>query len=46
MNEINHTQNSVLQRLETACNTNPAEALAMLPEVMKAVHEGYIKWLH
>lgn len=32
----------ILDRLELAANTNPAEALKLLPELFKAVHEGKI----
>lgn len=32
----------ILNRLELAANTNPAEALRLLPELFRAVHEGII----
>ena len=32
----------MLKRLELAANTNPAEALKLLPELFRAVHEGII----
>lgn len=32
----------ILDRLELAANTNPAEALKLLPELFRAVHEGII----
>jgi hypothetical protein len=33
---------NILSRLELAANTNPAEALKLLPELLRAVHEGTI----
>ena len=35
----------ILDRLELAANTNPAEALKLLPELFRAVREGHIREL-
>jgi len=33
---------NILSRLDQAANTNPAEALSLLPELMQAYHDGLI----